>query len=161
MVKVGNTLENDPIANRLKQIAEGYSDTLRPVTRQRILVAAGRTSRGAYLSSPFVLTLPKMLAAAAVLVVLALPALHLGQPSVYPGRAGVGADSVVRDLQVTSQDGQVVLTWKDGQKPRRVMRATSRDELAHMSRLPGELVSGERWVDEHSGDAAVVYYLVE
>jgi hypothetical protein len=72
-----------------------------------------------------------------------------------------GSPSLVRDLEVTEVGGQVVLTWKDGNQPRRVVKATSREQLAHLSQLPSETVSGERWVDSHPSDEAVVYYIVE
>jgi hypothetical protein len=67
----------------------------------------------------------------------------------------------VRDLQVTARGAEVILTWQDGDRPHRVVRATSREELAHLGELPGEVVRGERWVDSRPDSAAVVYYLVD
>jgi anti-sigma-K factor RskA len=143
------------IRSRLRRISEGYSDTLTSGTRARLLASARQASHGGWLSSPFVPTFSRVLAVAAVLVVLALPALQM-RP-----RQHEGTPSLVRDLEVTEVGGQVVLTWKDGNQPRRVVKATSREQLAHLSQLPSETVSGERWVDSHPGDEAVVYYIVE
>ena len=152
-----NMKQNELLAlqSHLKQISNGYHDSLAPATRARLLSAARQAARSSYSISPFSQTLPRALAVAAVLVVLALPALQMRQQP-----AGVAA-TAISDLQVTSLNGQVVLTWKDGNQPRRVVRTTNRADLTHMSQLPGETVTGERYVDAHPSDASVVYYLVE
>jgi hypothetical protein len=146
---------SDRFTAHLREISDGYADALRPMTRARILASARQAVRSTHLASPFVPSFPRLLTAAAIVMVLALPALHLGRAP-QPG-----LDASVRDLQVTSQGGQVVLTWKDGTQPRHVVRTTSHEDLARMSQLPGEVVSGERWVDAQPSDAEVVYYLVE
>jgi len=151
-----STVDNElsSLRGRLKQIADGYQDSLAPATRARLVSAA----RKATASSWSMQGLPRAVAVAAVLVVLALPALQMRQQSIVPHS---GIRSSINDLQVTERDGQVVLTWKDGDQPRRVVRATNRQDLAHMSQLPGETVRGERYVDPRPSDAEVVYYLVE
>jgi len=159
-----STIDNElsSLRGRLKQIADGYQDSLAPATRARLVSAARKaTASSWYWSSPFMpfmQGLPRAVAVAAVLVVLALPALQMRQQSNAPHS---GIRSSINDLQVTERDGQVVLTWKDGDQPRRVVRATNRQDLAHMSQLPGETVRGERYVDPRPSDAEVVYYLVE
>ena len=161
-----SSVVNSDIRHRLKAISDGYSDRLRPQTRANILSSlagqtAGQAARTAHLRSPFIQTVPRMLAAAAVLVVLALPAIQMKTLS------GKGPETPIRDLEVNEVDGRVVLTWKDGNQPHRVVRATSREELARLSKLPSETVSGERWVDNRPIDARepnssnVVYYFVE
>jgi len=55
----------------------------------------------------------------------------------------------------------VVLSWRDGGVPRKVIRATSRQELASRDALPARTVSGEMWVDREPSEAPIVYYVVE
>jgi len=91
---------------------------------------------------------------AAVVLVLALPALLLE-------RGGDLDPRPVADLQVATQDGRVVLTWSDGGEGHRVVRATNRRDLARVSEIPGEMVTGERWVDRNRDDSEIVFYVVE
>jgi hypothetical protein len=42
-----------------------------------------------------------------------------------------------------------------------VVRATSRRDLAQVSQIPGEMVTGERWVDRSPDNSEIVYYVVE
>jgi hypothetical protein len=97
---------------------------------------------------------PGILAVAALAVVLALPALFTRQ-------AGHMTTRPVTDLNVATEGGRVVLTWSDGDAPHRVLRATSREDLARASRIPGEVVTGERWVDKVPDSSTIVYYVVE
>src|SRR5262249_14726400 len=92
--------------------------------------------------------------AAIVVGILVLPAFLLSG-----GLVG-HAPAPVKDLEVKSVAGPVVLTWSDGNEPRRVIRATRREDLAKPERLQGELALGERWIDNHADNAQVVYYLV-
>jgi len=141
------------ISRFLRDIDGAYTDRLRPASRQRILREAvdglrGRTSR------PVIWSFVAPMAAAAIVVVLMVPALYLKTPA--PEQAG----KPITDLQVTNDGGHVVLTWSDGDAPRRVIRATSREELARAIHSRGELVSGERWVDPREDNAKIVYYVV-
>ncbi len=146
------------IKNLLTRISREYSDGLRASTRESILEATlpRQSSRqaGSFVWSP-AFTRPLAIAAmAALLIVLALPALLLE-------RAGQRLSGPVADLQVATQDGHVVLTWSDGGGAHRVVRATNRGDLARVSEIPGEMVTGERWVDRSSDDSEIVYYVVE
>jgi len=80
--------------------------------------------------------------------------------ALLPG-PGQGPASPVRDLSVTAEGGHVVLSWRDGGVPRKVIRATSRQELASRDALPARTVSGEMWVDREPSEAPIVYYVVE
>jgi len=99
-----------------------------------------------------------MAAAAAMAVILVLPAFKTFRIS---GAGLPEAKTPIHDLQVTARNGEVVLTWQDGNQPRRVVKATSREELAHLSEARGEVVRGERWVDKRPDEAQLVYYFVE
>src|SRR5262245_49423548 len=92
------------LRGRLRRIADAHSDALRPPTRARILASAREAARSTQIASPFLPTWPKLLTATAIAVVLALPALRLGRVQ------DQGFDASIRDLQVTNQAGQVVLT---------------------------------------------------
>ena len=145
---------------RLRQIAERYEqagDSLRPEVRRRIVALAllARAERTARQTTPIWAFLPKLAAAAAVAVVLALPAFKMNLPG------PVETKTPIRDFQVTAKNGQVVLTWEDGDEPRRVVKATSREALAHLSEIKGEVVRGEKWVDTRPDEAQLVYYFVE
>ena len=157
------------IKTTLKTVSMQYSDGLRAETRRRIVTAASASAASRSIgpaisfwlapASPFA----SMAAAAALLLILALPALYLG----------AGAPSTVSrpvtDLEVSNVNGQVVLTWRDGDAPHRVVRATSREQLAHAviaaggagGMAEGEIVRGERWVDRSSDKSEIVYYVVE
>lgn len=145
---------------RLRQIADQqtrYGSTLRPEVRRRIVASAlaDVSSRQTVRTWAF---LPKLAAAAAMAVILVLPAFKTFRTQeVGPGNA----KTPIHDFQVTTVNGQVVLTWEDGNQPRRVVKATSREELAHLSEARGEVVRGERWVDKRPDQAQVVYYFVE
>lgn len=146
---------NQDIRDVLRRISTGYSDGLRAESRRRILFST-RQFVGAQEVGVLWPFAPRLAVAALLLVVLILPATQLRS------RSGVSeAGSQVRDLEVTAQGDQVVLKWKDGDQPRRVVRATSREELAHRNQIQGELVRGERWVDTSSDEASLVYYFVE
>ncbi len=151
----GESRQLDEVRTTLSRLAEGYSDGLRAETRRRIV----RQSLDAVASSgesgrPGSFGFPQLIAAAAVLAILALPALFISRET---GREV----SPVRDLEVSQKGDEVVLTWKDGQAPRKVVRATSLQEVARASSLPGEVVRGERYVDSRSDGAQIVYYIVE
>lgn len=148
------TLSSAGLRDRLRKMSDEYSDGLRRDTRRRIITTALHAIPSHRTGSPWSF-LPKLAAAAAVVAVLAIPAFKI-----TPVGTRQEATSV-RDLQVSVEGGEVILTWQDGDKPHRVIRATSRQELAHLGQNPGEVVNGERWVDSRSDDAAVVYYLVE
>ena len=145
---------------RLRQIADQharYGDTLRPDVRCRI-VSSALAAVASRQSAPIWALLPKMAAAAAVAVILILPAfkpfrMHDAGPAVV--------STPIHDFQVTAHNGQVVLTWQDGDQPRRVVRATSRETLARLSEVPGEMVRGQSWVDTRPDEAQLVYYFVE
>ena len=148
------------IKARLRQIADQntrYGDTLRPDVRRRIISSAlaGVASRQ---TVPTWALLPKLAAAAAVAVILILPAFKTFK---LQGAGPTEIKTAIHDFQVTELNGQVVLTWEDGNQPRRVVKATNREELAHLSEIPGEVVRGERWVDTRPNEAQLVYYLVE
>jgi len=149
----GDSRQLDGVRSSLLSMAEGYTDGLRAETRRRVLKAgleAVATSRRSAFG------FPQLIAAAAVLAILALPALFISR------EAGSGtASSPVRDLEVSQQGSEVVLTWKDGQAPRRVVRATSLQEVARASSLPGEIVRGEKYVDNRTDGAQIVYYIIE
>jgi hypothetical protein len=154
--KMNNTVSGgsgqfDGVRASLQRLADGYSDGLRAETRRRVLQAGMDAAVGSRPAFGF----PQLIAAAAVLAILALPALFIGRET------GPAATSPVRDLQVSQQGGDVVLTWKDGQAPRRVVRATSLQEVARAASLPGEVVRGEKYVDSRSDGAQIVYYIVE
>jgi len=154
------------IKSTLRKLSMEHADGLRAGTRRRI-VAAGLESASARSVRPAIsfwlapaTPFASMAAAAALLVILALPAVYLG----------TGSDSAgprpVSDLEVNTVNGQVVLTWRDGDAPHRVVRATSREELARAvtaagGKARGEVVRGERWVDRSSDKSDIVYYLVE
>ena len=151
---------NTDIGTRLRGIAERYEqsgETLRPDVRRRIvnLAIADQTARAARPTAVIWSFLPKMAAAAAVAVILALPAFKMNGPG------PVDTKTPIHDFQVTSREGQVVLTWEDGDQPRRVVKATSREELAHLAEMPGVMVKGEKWVDTRPDEAQLVYYFVE
>jgi hypothetical protein len=72
-----------------------------------------------------------------------------------------GPRTPITDLQVTTEGGKVVLTWNDGNEPRRIVRATSREQLSHLDQAPSEIVLGQRWVDTQPERGSLVYYFVE
>jgi hypothetical protein len=154
------------IKTTLSRLSMEYSDGLRAETRRRIVTAASASasSRSVGRSISFWLApatpFASLVAASALLLILALPALYLGRGGDAAGPRPVS------DLEVSTVNGQVVLTWSDGDAPHRVVRATSREEMAQAvsstgDRTRGELVRGERWVDRSSDKADIVYYLVE
>ena len=109
-------------------------------------------------AAPIWALIPKLAAAAAVAVVLILPAF---KPFRMQGPGPAEIKTAIHDFQVTALNGEVVLTWEDGNQPRRVVKTTSREALAHLSEIPGEVVRGERWVDTRPDEAPIVYYFVE
>ncbi len=142
----------------LRELAESYQDGLRAETRRRILVATrqavdveGVGGRSAW---RFV---PQLAAAAAVALLLAAPALYR-EPGASSGDSGAGA---VEGLEVRADGDRVVLTWDGEAGPRRLVKATSREQLSDLSRLPYQEISGGRWVDNHPEEAPVVYYVVQ
>jgi len=153
----------------LRQVADGYSGRLGAESRRRIIREGARqVSRET--ASPwfsqvwgFGPTFPKLAAAAVVLMVLALPLIQENVQT--PTSLSPLERTPVRDLQVSLQGEQVVLSWKDGDLPRRVVRATTREELVRVSHLPGEMVAGQRWVEGRgggkSGDPDIVFYMVD
>ena len=147
----GGSESLDRVRAGLQRLADGYSDGLRAETRRRVLRAGVEAAAGSRPAFGF----PQLIAAAAVLAILALPALFIGRET------GSGGSTPVRDLQVSQQGGEVVLTWKDGQAPRKVVRATSLQEVARAASLPGEVVRGEKYVDSRSDGAPIVYYIIE
>lgn len=148
------------VRDRLRQIAGGYSDTLRPDVRHRIVTrsVASLAQTVAGHTAPIWALIPKIAAAAAVAVILILPAF---KPFRMQGAGPADTKTPIRDFQVTAQNGEVVLTWEDGDQPRRVVKATSREALAHLAEIPGEMVQGKRWVDTRPDEAQLVYYFVE
>src|SRR6266850_2759517 len=137
------------VRTTLAGIAAGYSESLKFETRRRIIASAmqgvqsRKEARPAFLPTAF---LPKALATAAILVVMLLPAFQLH-------RSGqLDSATPIRDLQVSTQGSQVVLTWHDGNQPRKVIKATSREELPRLSQADGVAVTGERWVDNQADD---------
>ncbi len=139
------------------RIAEGYSDGLRADSRRSILQATLSARREA--PAPWSLSRnlwPQMAVAASMIVALALPAL-------LSREGGRPESSPINDLQVGTQAGKVVLTWRDGGQPRKIVRATSRRDLARLGELPVQMVTGERWVDDVpvSEEEPIVFYFVE
>lgn len=153
-----NPRNSNEIRAWLSQVASGYGDGLRAGTRRAVIQGAlmrpvGRLEgflAGARLAGP------RLLAAAAMALVLVLPALQINR-----GLTKAPAKSDISDLAVTTDGGRVVLTWTDGDQPHRVVRATSREELARLAAMPGEVVTGERWVDRTDDGAEIVFYLVD
>ena len=151
---------NDPVADvrgRLRQIADQCTDTLRPDVRRRIvtLSVAALAEAAARQAAPIWALIPKIAAAAAVAVILILPAIKMNSSGPAETK------TPIHDFQVTAVNSEVVLTWEDGDQPRRVVKATSREALAHLSEMPGEMVRSERWVDTRPDEAQLVYYFVE
>ena len=143
---------------RLGQIADQqarYGDRLRPEVRRRIVASALSEVTS---QKPVWSFIPKLAAAAAMAVILVLPAFKTFRTQEIGPQE---AKSPIHDFQVTARNGEVVLTWEDGNQPRRVVKATTREELAHLSEAPGEVVRGERWVDKRPDQAQLVYYFVE
>ena len=149
-----NSLSSAGLRDRLRKISDEYSDSLSQDTRRRIVTTALHAIPSHRTGSTWYI-LPRLAAAAAVLAVLAFPAFRM-TPAETPQES-----NSVRNLQVTAKGGEVILTWQDGEKPHRVVRATTREELSHLGQIPGEVVRGERWVDSRSDNAAVVYYLID
>lgn len=147
----------DDVRDTLNRISAKYVDGLEADTRRRVVTAALEArahSRTSWVGSLWRLA-PQVAVTGAILLFLATPVLYMnevGSPQ---------APSAIRDLEVTNQGGRVVLTWSDGGSPRRVVRATSREELEALDRIPGEVVTGERWVDNRPGTSTIVYYVVE
>jgi hypothetical protein len=140
----------------LRRVAEHRGDIL-PADARRLLIRAGRNASVEVVESrSFIARGALALGAVAALgLVAVLPALF---GRIVP--AGSPA-SPVRDLSVTADAERVVLTWTDGGAPRRVIRATSRQELSNPSALTAHSVTGESWVDEEQSAAHIVYYIVE
>lgn len=144
--------------NILRRISGEYADRLRPETRRRILTetlseASAAGSRWGIRRMAGLA--PQAAAASVILLILSMPALiSRGEPEVR---------TPVQDLEVRVQGASVVLTWTDGGQPRRIVRATSREELAHLDEARGVTASGERWVDARSAseEEPIVYYYVE
>ena len=143
--------------NTLQGIAARNSEGLQLDTRRRIIDSTlhGLQARSDGARRPALTFVPQILAAAAFVFVLLLPAFQLRR------NAPLGTGAPIDDLQVTASGSEVVLTWHDGNQPRRVIRATSREELPRLSQAAGERVVGERWVDRQAKDANIVFYLVE
>ena len=160
MNHVDNTPGNSEseVRSLLREIGSRHQDGLKTASR-RAIVAAGleATAPSRRARAAIQRFIPSALAAAALLVVLMLPALAVkgGRPAWEPNR------NPIKDLQVNTVNGRVVLSWSDGQGPHRVVKATSREQLSHASDLPGEIVTGETWVDRGSDSSNIVYYLVD
>ncbi|HKY30895.1 MAG TPA: hypothetical protein VJV23_00020 [Candidatus Polarisedimenticolia bacterium] len=122
---------------------------LAPSRRTRILAESGRPEsawslRGA--RAP--------LAAAALLVVLALPAALLG-----PGGTGTAPAEDPLQLDVSlAADGTVLLEWDNGKPVHTVRIATSAKDLAKVN---GIEVAGRSYQDASRSGSEIVYYHVD
>ncbi len=153
-------MANNPAGGRrLRDLSEAYADRLHPETRRRVLASVAvalETSRGSRRPAWSLMSLaPQAVSAVALLMLLALPAVV--------SRQAPEVRTPVQDLEVRADGSKIYVTWSDGGQPRRVVRATSREELAHLAEAPGVTVNGERWVDDRSASEAepIVYYYVE
>lgn len=137
--------------------ARSEQQRLPAVARRRVLAQARRPARllERLATAPYALG-GQLLAAAALLALLALPAaLMTRRPGVQPRHDDIG-------LQVRLQDdGSVVLEWDDGQQVHTVRRATSARAVA---KVRGTRVEGSRFLDaagRGAGEAQIVYYQVD
>jgi hypothetical protein len=147
---MASAMTDTDVRTLLRRAAVRGSDSLAPERKRRIVRGGMASVAQPVEIKHFMGRLILAAAGAAALAVLAL----------LPGEQQ-GPASPVRDLSVTAEGGHVVLSWRDGGVPRKVIRATSRQELASRDALPARTVSGEMWVDREPSEAPIVYYVVE
>jgi hypothetical protein len=172
------TRQDREILQALREASE--ADSLEPRRRVTVLDAAGSPRSGwlAILLPPVPLGAGRALAGAAAMAAVALLATVslLGPESALEGElpATTGpegpagalavdvpapAGGVAAGLQVTEQQGAVILHWSSpGDRPHRVVRATDPRQL---DSAPAEVVHGDTWVDPNTNGSRIVFYRVE
>ena len=90
---------------------------------------------------------------------LPAPTGHEGSVGALAVQVPPPAAAVAAGLQVTEQQGEVILHWSSpGDRPHRVVRATDPRQL---DSAPAEVVHGDTWVDPNTNGSRIVFYRVE
>jgi len=162
------------IKSQLRTMANRYDDTLHGETRARLIGEGLRMARatGAPPVAAGARFLPGLnwgISGGAVRFAFAsLLAAVLLAPLAFQRQGQTIGDtespvSPVSGLEVTLEDGEVVLAWTDGGRPRQVLKTSRREDLADLSgaHLAARSVVGERWVDTDPDQSNITYYIVK